>query len=109
MATTIPHVNQVCHKANRQLGFLYRNLKGCPKYFREYAYKQIVLPSIQYCSAIWDPYYQNAIHKVEMIQHRAARFILDKPWRRNERDQMISAKLANTSTLQEMYPINVAI
>ena len=31
-----PHVNQVCHKANRQLGFLYRNLKGCPKYFREY-------------------------------------------------------------------------
>ena len=44
-----PHVNQVFHKANRQLDFLYRNLKGCPK---EYAYKQIVLPSIQYCSAI---------------------------------------------------------
>ena len=62
-------VNQICHKVNRQLGFLYRNLKGCPKHFKVYAYKQIVLPSIQYCSAIWDPYYQSAIHKVEMIQH----------------------------------------
>ena len=80
-----PHVNQICHKANRQLGFLYRNLKGCSKHYKEYAYRQIVLPSIQYCSAIWDPYYQNAIHKVETIQHRAARFILNKPWHRNER------------------------
>ena len=74
-----PHVNQICYKANHQLGFLYRNLKGCPKYFKECAYKQIVLPSIQYCSALWDPYYQNSIHKVEMIQHRVARFILNKP------------------------------
>ena len=42
---------------------VYMNLKGRPKHFRgsEYAYKQIVLPSIQCCSAIWDPYYQNAI------------------------------------------------
>ena len=94
-------MNQVCHKANLQLGFLYRNLKGCPKYFREYAYKQIVLLSIQYCSAIWDPYYQNAIHKVKMMQHRAARFILDKPWGRNQKDtvtQMISE--LNWPTLQ---------
>ena len=84
-----PHVNQICHKANRQLGFLYRrNLKWCSKHFKEYAYRQIVLPSIQYCSAIWDPYYQNAIHKVEMIQHRAARFILNKLWHRNERDSI---------------------
>ena len=36
-----PHVNQICHKVNRQLGFLYRNLKGCPKHFKEYAYKQL--------------------------------------------------------------------
>ena len=84
-----PHVNQICHKLNHQLDFLYRNLKGCPKHFKEYAYKQIVLPSIQYCSAIWDPYYQNAIHKVEMIQHRAAHFISNKPWHRNERDSII--------------------
>ena len=28
------------------------------------------------------------IHKVEMIQHRAARFILNKPWHRNERDSI---------------------
>ena len=97
-----PHVNQICHRANCQIGFLYRNLiKGCPKHFKEYAYKQIVLPSIQYCSAIWDPYYQNAIHEVEMIQHKAVRFILNKPWHRNERDsiiQMISE--LNWPTLQ---------
>ena len=44
---------------------------------------------------------KSKLHKVEMIQHRAARFILDKPWCRNERDsvtQMISE--LNWPTLQ---------
>ena len=42
----------------------------------------ILLPSIEYCSAIWDPYHQTVVSKLEMIQHRAARFVLNKPWHR---------------------------
>ena len=71
-----PHINQLCHKANQLLGFLQRNLRGCSRTLKEHSYKQLVLPTIEYCSAIWDPHHQNAIHQLEMIQHRAARFVL---------------------------------
>ena len=47
---------------------------------KEYLYKQLLLPSIEYCSAIWDPYYLTDIKKIEMIQHRVVRFVLNKPW-----------------------------
>ena len=83
-----PHINSVCNKANRLLGFLRRTLHHCPPHLKEHAYKQIVLPSIQYCSSIWDPHQQSLIHKLEMIQHRAARFVLNRPWRRNHRDSI---------------------
>ena len=56
-----PHVNHICNKANRLLGFLNRNLRHTPQNIKEYTYKQLVLPSIDYCSAIWDPYTKNDI------------------------------------------------
>ena len=69
-----------CNKANRLLGFLRRNLHSYHKHFKENAYKQFLLPFIEYCCAIWDPYHQNDVYKLEMIQHCTARFILNKPW-----------------------------
>ena len=42
----------ICNEANRLLGFLRRNLHSCHKHFKEYAaYKQFLLPSIEYCCA----------------------------------------------------------
>ena len=78
-----PHINYICNKANRLLGFLKRNLYNAPLEIKEHVYKQLLLPSIEYCSAIWDPYHQTSINKLEMIQHRAARFVLNKPWLRS--------------------------
>ena len=31
---------------------------------------------LEYASVIWSPYHQSNIHSVEMIQRRAARFML---------------------------------
>ena len=70
-----PHICSISNKANCLIGFLCRNLHHCPPHLKERAYKQIVLPTIEYCSTIWDPYQQISIHKLEMIQHRAARFV----------------------------------
>ena len=67
----------------RKLNFLRRNLQNCPKNLKELSYKQIVLSLLEYAATIWDPYHQNDISKIEMIQHRAARFVLSRPWRRN--------------------------
>ena len=83
-----PHINSLCSKANCLLRFLRRTLHHCPSNLKEHAYKQIVLPSIEYCSSIWDPYQQSSIYKLEMIQHCAARFVLNKRWRRNHRDSI---------------------
>jgi len=64
---------------------MHRTLHHCPSHLKEHAYKQIVLPSVEYCCSIWDAYQQTSIHKLEMIQHhdRAAHFVLNRPWRRN--------------------------
>ena len=82
-----PHINYVCGKAIKLIGFLNRNLHICSK---ELNYKQFVLPVLDYASSIWDPYHQNQINKLEMIQHRAARYVLNQPWRRNVRDSINS-------------------
>ena len=89
-----PHVEYVCGKAMKLIGFLNRNLHTCSKELKELSYKQFVLPVLDYASSIWDPYHQNQINKLEMIQHRAARYVLNQPWRRNVRDSINSLLLS---------------
>ena len=62
-----PRVDYICNKVNRLLGFF---LHHTPQDVKKYTYKQLVLPSIDYCSAIWDPYTNSDILKLEMLQHR---------------------------------------
>ena len=102
-----PHINQLCHKANRLLGFLTRNLRCSSKILKEHAYRQFILPILEYCSAIWDPHHFNAIYHLEMIQHRAARFVLNKPWRRNDMDSVSDAtglEMAISTAEKELFP-----
>ena len=68
-----PHVDHIYNKASRLLGFFNWNLYSSPAQIKEYLYKQLLLPSIEYCSAIWDPYHQTDIKKIEMVQHHAVR------------------------------------
>ena len=62
-----PHINHIYNKVNRMLGFLNRNLYHAPQYIKEYTYKTLVLPSVDYCSAIWDPYTKKDVLKLEML------------------------------------------
>ena len=64
------------------------NLHSCHKHFKEYTYKQFLLPSIEYCCVIWEPHHQNDISKLEMIQYRAAHFVLNKPWNIHHHDSI---------------------
>ena len=54
-------------------------MQNTSSHLKEHAYKQIVLPSIEYCSSIWDPHQQNLMHKFKIIQHSATRFVLNRP------------------------------
>ena len=97
-----PHIQYTCNKACKILGFLQRNLRHCPVDLRQLAYKQFVLPILEYCAPIWDPYHQKYIRQIEMVQHRAARFVLGKPWRRCERDSITNMlNQLNWTTLEK--------
>ncbi len=52
----ITHIDAICSKANRTLGFLRRNLHGCTRDIKDIAYNTLVRPTLEYCSAVWDPH-----------------------------------------------------
>ena len=91
-----PQINSLCSKANQLLRFLRRTLHHCSPHLKEHACKQnlIVLSSIEYCSSISGTHTNKMLmHKLEMIQHCATRFVLNKPWRRNCRDSLTNMLL----------------
>ena len=47
----------------------------------------MILPILEYCSPIWDPYHHKSIHKIEMIhvQHQPTWFVLSQPWNTHHR------------------------
>ena len=42
-------------KANRTQAFLRRNLKICSTKTKDFAYKSLVTPLLEYASTVWDP------------------------------------------------------
>ena len=71
------HVNRITSNAMKSLGYLKRNIKPNHSGKREAAYKTIVRPQLEYASTVWSPYTKKDIYKVEMIQRRSIRWILN--------------------------------
>ena len=75
-------------KATRLLGFLRCNLWNWSQALKELSYKQFILPVhvLEYAVTVWDLYHLKVTNKMEMVQQRAARFVLNRPWWRNVGD-----------------------
>ena len=69
------HINKISNKANSVLGFIKRNLKHANR--EELAYTSLVRSILEYSSTVWDPFYQKDIDRLERVQRRAARFVLN--------------------------------
>ena len=97
------HIETLCHKANRTLGFLKHNIYNLPRHLHERSYKQLVLPMLHYCSSIWDPYHHNAIKQLEMIQHWQSCTVCHKQpmAKRPPRRYYRNPKLANSTRLTQ--------
>ena len=50
------HVATTSAKANKVLGFLRRNLRGCPKDLKQLAYFSLIRSKLEYACVVWDPY-----------------------------------------------------
>ena len=72
------HINSISSKANRSLGFLRRNLKVSSIQIKTLAYFTFVRPILENSCTVWDPYTATQINKLEMIQRRAARYVLHR-------------------------------
>ena len=72
------HISTICSKANNTISFLKRNINISNKSIKEKAYMFLVRPTLEYASAVWDPYQQNDIHRLEMAQRRAARYVTNR-------------------------------
>ena len=70
------HVTNVTNRANQKLGLLRRALKVSSISAKEQAYKALVRPSLEYASAVWDPYNEKEVTKLERVQRRAARWVV---------------------------------
>ena len=68
-------VKKTVAKGNQTFGVLKRNLRHCPRSIKDMAYKTILRPKLEYASAVWDPFSEDNIRKLEAVQRRAARFV----------------------------------
>ena len=77
------HVSYIVAKASRQLGFIFRATKKFTDvYCLKALYCGLVRSTLEYCSVVWNPLYQNSSDRVENVQRRFIRFALRLlPWR----------------------------
>ena len=72
------HINSICNKANKTLGFLRRNLHINSYSIKDKAYKALVRPIVEYAPTVWDPYRLMDINNIENVQRRAARYVFNR-------------------------------
>ena len=72
------HIQNICQKANRTIGFLLKKLNIVNSDIKEKAYTALVRPTVEYASSAWDPHLLKDMHKLEMIQRRSARYVTNR-------------------------------
>ena len=53
------------------------NLSGTTTRANALAYKALVRPHLEYCNSVWDPHTAVLSSKLDAVQRRAARFVLN--------------------------------
>lgn len=62
--------------SNKTLGFLKRNIKTRNQKIKTVAYQSTVRPQVEYAASVWDPHTAVNMNKIEMVQRRAARWVM---------------------------------
>ena len=84
------HVSKITAKANNCRIFLQRNLVKCSKDTKLLCYRTYVRPIIEYASSVWDPVNTTTlINKIEMVQRKSCRWIMNQWGQKFSPTQMI--------------------
>ena len=74
-----PHVSDICKKARRLIGLLYRRFyKNTDTSTLLHLFKTFVRPHLEYCSTVWDPHLLGDIEALEKVQRFGLRMCLKK-------------------------------
>ena len=98
------HVLDRCGKANQLLGFVRRSAAGITNArTRRTLYLSIVCPVFCYGSQVWSPQTINLVQRIERVQRRASKFILNLPFlcRESYRERLIALELLPLSYWHE--------
>lgn len=68
-------VDCIVASAHKTLGFLKRNIALAPPSTKLLAYNSLILPKLEYASAVWSPHQAYLVDRLESVQNKAARFI----------------------------------
>ena len=79
----------ISFKGNKTLGFLRRNLKIPSIRIKEQAYQTLVRPLVEYASTVWNPYTKTEINKIEAVQRRVARYVVNNQSNRSSVSNML--------------------
>lgn len=73
------HVQEICKKAFRMLGFIFRSCKYFTNIYSLLTlYKSYVRSQLEYCSSIWSPMYGKFSDKIEKVQRRFTKTVFFK-------------------------------
>ena len=104
---TLKEQTAICtKKAASKTNLLYRISKRLTFSTKKIIYNTIVLPNLQYCSTIYFTCNQEEIEKMQKIQNRAMRLILNCEYR-THREWML--KTLNWLSIDQMIKFNVLI
>ena len=78
------------NKACGTLMYLQRNLRITSTQVKTTAYNSYVRPRLEYASTVWDPHTQGNVDKLEMVQRRAARWVLGRFHQRSSVSDMLA-------------------
>lgn len=89
------HIQFITTKAYKILGFLKRKTTNFTSLKAlKVLYFGLVRPNLEYCTPIWDPYYENTNRVIERVQNNFLRFLYFKSFHATSRD-LPSGELRN--------------
>ena len=74
------HISEIVSKVAKVLAALRRLKPICPQSTLVTIYKSLILPHLEYCSAVWGCIGNGLSLKLEKLQNRAARIITGSGW-----------------------------